>query len=54
MCRRVASCGNFTCDSLQYYLFVCIVMKHHMHNVAPLGDLPGKDEIFTFFNQKCH
>ena len=40
--------GNFTCDSLQYYLFACSNMEQHVHTFASLGNLPGRDAISTF------
>ena len=48
VCSRVASCGHFTCETLQHYLFVCTDMDHHVHNVTSLDDLPGREEISTF------
>ena len=45
VCRQVALCGHFTCDSVQHYSVVHMV--HLEHKVASLGDLRGRDESST-------
>ena len=46
VCRRVASCRHFTCDSLQHYT-CCIWIIVSIKSRYLGGDLRGSDEIST-------
>ena len=46
VCRRVASCRHFTCDSLQHYsLYIWIIASIRSRHLDV--DLRGRDEIST-------